>query len=95
MPFERERRDPDRGAQLTVTAWARYDTLAAWSQFVGKAPTGDNSYGWTIGIDVGHDFLVRAMNATSTPAAGTRPPIRLARRTEGSSFLTIGEEEAL
>jgi hypothetical protein len=62
LPFERERRDPDRGAQLTVTAWARYDTLAAWSQFVGKAPTGDNSYGWTIGIDVGHDFLVRAMN---------------------------------
>jgi hypothetical protein len=52
----------DVGSALTVTGWARYDSLDQWSHFVSKAPTGDNRFGWGLGIDVGFDFLVRTMN---------------------------------
>lgn len=65
----------DTGDQLTVTAWARYDALTDWSQFVGKAPTGSNSFGWTIGIDAEHDFMVRAMNG-DVSSRGDSPPAR-------------------
>lgn len=53
----------DAGAELTVTAWAMYDSNQTWAQFITKAS--DNGSGWAMGIDNGYDFLVRAMNNDS------------------------------
>ena len=63
----------DAGAQLTVTGWARYDSLEIWSHFVSKAPTDDNSFGWALGIDSGLDFLVRTMNGSLEQRGWSEP----------------------
>ncbi len=52
----------DSGQYLTVTAWVRYDELGSWSHFISKAPTGNNSQGWAVGIDFEYDYTVRAMD---------------------------------
>ncbi|HEY8141340.1 MAG TPA: DUF2341 domain-containing protein [Kofleriaceae bacterium] len=70
----------DAGQLLTVTAWVRYDALNEWGHFLAKAPLGDNSQGWGLGIDVDFDFMIRVMDGdqnargwtdAAEPLAGT------------------------